>query len=128
MSTEFEVEGLDVILRKLENMGKEGSIIEDKSLVESVEPILKDEKNTMLFKDRTGRLRESLKISKVKKNKKGKFVWIGDVDRKAPHGWYVEYGDSKRKPRPFMRQSYESNKVNIYQNLKEAIEKNLQNK
>ena len=125
---DFEVEGLDTLLRKLENMGKEGSIIENKSLTEAVEPILQDEKNTTLFKDRTGKLRSSLKISKVKKSKYGKSVWIGDIDKKANYSWYVQFGSTKSKPhkaRPFITQAFERNKDTVYQNLKNSIEKNL---
>lgn len=124
----FEVEGLDSLLRKLENMGKEGSLIQDKSLIEAVEPILKDEQNTTLFKDRTGKLRDNLKISKVKKSKGGKVVWIGDVDKKANYSWYVQYGSTKSKPhkvRPFITEAYDKNKDEVYKNLKEAIENNL---
>lgn len=127
MSTEFEVQGLDSLLRKLENMGKEGSLIEDKSLVEAVQPILEDVQNTTLYKNRTGKLRKSAKISKVKKVKGIKTVWIGDVDKKANYGWYIEWGDSKRRPRPFIRQAYERNKEQVYQNLKESIQKKIQN-
>lgn len=126
MSTEFEAQGLDSLLRRLENMGKEGSIIADKSLIDAVQPILKDQQNTTLFKDRTGKLRKNLKVSKVKKNKGVKVVWIGDPDKKANYSWYVEWGNSKRKPRPFMRQSYDKNKDQVYQKLKESIQNNLQ--
>lgn len=124
----FEVEGLDSLLRKLENMGKEGSLVEDKSLIEAVQPILKSEQNTTLFMDRTGKLRDSLKISKVKKSKGGKVVWIGDTDKKANYSWYVQYGSTKSKPhraRPFITEAYDKNKDEVYKNLKEAIEKNL---
>lgn len=128
MICDFEVEGLDTLLRKLENMGKEGSIIENNSLVEAVNPILEDEKSTTLFKDRTGKLRNSLKISKVKKSKYGKAIWIGDVDKKANYSWYVQFGSTKSKPhkaRPFITQAFERNKDTVYQNLKNSIEKNL---
>ncbi len=128
MSTEFEVDGLDSLLRQLENMGKEGSLIEGESLVEAVQPILEDMKNTNAFNDRTGKLRKNLKISKPKKARhgSGRVVWIGDVDRKANYSWYLEYGDSKRQPRPFMMQAYSRNQFSVYQKIKEAIEKNLQ--
>lgn len=129
MSTDFEVEGLDNLLMKLQNMGKEGSIIQDESLTKAVQPILEDEKNTTLFKDESGKLRKSLKVSKVKNVKGGKSIWIGDTDRKAMHGWYLQYGSTKSKPfkaRPFITEAYDKNKDKIYQNLKEAIQKNLQ--
>ena len=128
MICNFEVEGLDTLLRKLENIGKEGSIIENNSLKEAVEPILEDEKSTTLFEDRTGKLRNSLKISKVKKSKYGKSVWIGDIDKKANYSWYVQFGSTKSKPhkaRPFITQAFERNKDTVYKNLKNSIEKNL---
>lgn len=127
----FEVDGLDSLLRKLQNMGKDGSLIEDNSLKEAVEPILDDEKNSTLFKDRTGKLRDSLKISKVKKAKGGKAIWIGDTDKKANYSWYVQYGSTKSKPhkaKPFITEAWNKNKDQVYKNLKEAIEKNLKNK
>lgn len=128
MSTDFEVEGLDTLLRRVENMGKEGSIIEGESLVEAVQPMLEDMKNTSEFNDRTKKLRKSLKISKPKKARYGSglVVWIGDVDRKANYSWYLEYGDSKRRPRPFMMTAYSRYQKSVYENLKKAIEKNLQ--
>ena len=126
MSTEFEVEGLDTLLRKLENMGKEDSTIQDNALIESVQPILQDMKNTTVFKDRTGKLRKNLKISKVKKSKSGKVVWIGDTDKQANYSWYVEYGDSKRAPRPFMKSAYHKNKDIVLEKLKESIIKSLE--
>lgn len=129
--SDFEVDGLDSLLRKLQNLGKEGSLIEDNSLKEAVKPILNDEKNSALFKDRTGKLRDSLKISKVKKAKGGKTIWIGDTDKKANYSWYLQYGSTKSKPhkaRPFITEAWNKNKDSVYKNLKEAIEKNLKNK
>ena len=128
--SDFEVTGLDSLLRKLENMGKEGAVIQDESLTEAVQPILKDEKDTTLFKDRKGKLRNSLKVSKVKKAKGGKTIWVGDTDKKANYSWYVQYGSTKSKPhqaRPFITEAWDKNKDSVYQNLKDAIEKNLQN-
>jgi HK97 gp10 family phage protein len=128
MSTDFEVEGLDSLLRKLENLGKEGAVIKAESLKEAVEPVLKDMKNTTKFKDRTGKLRESLKVSPVKKTSTGLMVWIGDVDNKTKYSWYVEYGSTKSKPhdpREFIRVAYTDNKDKIFKTLKEKIEENL---
>ncbi|GKX65647.1 HK97-gp10 family putative phage morphogenesis protein [Inconstantimicrobium mannanitabidum] len=129
MSTnDFEVEGLDTLLRKLENLGKEGAVIKAESLKEAVEPVLKDMKNTTKFKDRTGKLRESLKVSPVKKTSFGYMVWVGDVDNKTKYSWYVEYGSTKSKPhdpREFVRLAYSNNKDKIFKRLKEAIENNL---
>lgn len=125
MSSTFEVEGLDSLLKKLENMGKEGTKIEDKAYIDAAKPILQDARSTNAFEDRTGKLRKSLKISKVKNGKDGKFVWIGDVDKEANYSWYIEFGDSKRRPRPFLKPAFDKNKDSIIENMKKTIQENL---
>ena len=125
MDTSFDVKGFDELAKKLESMGKKGIKIEDKALIKSAEPILNDAKNTIAFEDRSGDLRESLKISKVKKSKNGKTVWIGDVDNKTGYSWIIEYGSSKNRPRPFLKTAYDKNKDQVIENIKKEIVKGI---
>ncbi|MDP4144160.1 MAG: hypothetical protein Q8936_06690 [Bacillota bacterium] len=125
MSTTFNVEGLPEIFKRLEGMGRKGVSIENNSLINATNPILEDAKNTTAFKDVTGKLRKSLKTSNVKKNKGIKFVWVGDVDKQANYSWYVEYGDSKTPPKPFLRPAYEKNKGKVLENIRNEIKKAL---
>jgi HK97 gp10 family phage protein len=121
MDTSFDVQGFSELAKKLESMGKQGVKIEDKALIKSAEPILNDAKNTVAFDDRSGDLRKSLKISKVKKSKNGKTVWIGDVDKEVTYSWFIEYGNSKSRPRPFLKPSYDKNKEQVLNNIKKEI-------
>lgn len=84
MADNFEVEGLESLMSKLENMGKTGVKIENEALQKAAEPILEDAKNSAPV--RTGRLRDGLKISKVKNSKDGKYVLVGTdkKDKDAP--------------------------------------------
>lgn len=119
MSADMELQGFEEIAKKLEQMGKVGSKIENEALIKSAEPMLEDVKNTTAYKDRTGKLRKSMKMSRVKTAKDGKYIWIGDVDREAPYSWYVEF------THPFLRTAYETNKDEILNIIKDEMEKGL---
>lgn len=115
MSANMEVTGFESLIAKIEAMGKVGDKIYDEALIKGAEPILKDLQATDAFKDKTGKLRKSLKISKVKKSKDGKYVWVGDVDGVAKYGWYVEH------KHPFIRPAFEKHKKEIFEIIKQAI-------
>ena len=125
MATTFDVQGFEELTKKLESMGKKGAKIEDEALQKAAEPILQDAKSTTAFKDVSGKLRKSLKISKVKKNKGIKFVWVGDVDKQANYSWYVEYGDARSAERPFLRPAYDRNKKQVFEIIKNEIANEL---
>lgn len=119
MSADMELQGFENLMAKIENMGKAGDKIYDNALQKSAEPVLKDAQATNAFKDRTGDLRKSLKISRIKKDKNGKYVWIGDVDKKANYSWYVEHKT------PFLRPAYEGNKKEIFETIKQKLAEGL---
>lgn len=122
-SCEVDLIGMDKLINKLTEMGKKGTAAMTKALEKGAEPILENMKNTDMFEDHSGDLRDSLKVSEVKTRKNGncKFIWIGDVDRKAPHGWYVENGTSDKEARPFMRTAYREEKEKALGIIKEEM-------
>lgn len=125
MSVNLELEGVDSVIAKLEAMGKKANQAINEALEAGADPILKEAKSSTQWKDRSGRLRKSLMISKVKTSKRGKVIWVGDVERKAPYSWYIEYGHSKGSAKPFLRPAYmkkkQESKQLIMQTLSEAI-------
>ncbi|MDF2803060.1 MAG: phage protein Gp10 family [Anaerocolumna sp.] len=121
MADNFEVQGFEEIAKKLENLGRKGKQIEDEAITKGADPILDDAKNTTAFKDRTGKLRKSLKKSKVKNSKEGKYVWVGDTDKEANYSWYVEFTN------PFLRPAFEKNKDEVFEIIKNEMEKGLKN-
>lgn len=126
MSCEIELQGIDEVLAKLEELGAKGNKAINKALEKGAEPILDTMKNTDMFDDHSGRLRESIKVSKVKTRKSGKYIWIGDVDRVATHGWYVEFGSSTQSARPFMRDAWNRKKKQAQEIIKEELRKGLE--
>ena len=117
----MEVDGFEDLMKKIESIGKVGDKIYNDALQKSAEPVLEDMQDTTVFKDKTGNLRKSFKISKVKKDKNGKYVWIGDVDGVAKYGWYIEHKT------PFMRPAFIKNKTKIFQIIKEELAEGLIN-
>jgi len=115
MSADMELQGFEDIMKKIEDMGRKGSKAENNAITKGAEPVLEDAKNTTAFKDRTGKLRKSLDISKVKNGKEGKYVWIGDIDKQANYSWYVEY------THPFLRPAFEKNKDEVFRIIKEEL-------
>jgi HK97 gp10 family phage protein len=125
MADNFEVTGFEEISRRLEAMGRKGAKIEGAALIKSAEPMLEDMKRTSAFSDRTGKLRESLKMSRVKIAKDGRYIWLGDIDREAPYSWYLEFGTARMPARPFMRTVWEVGKFKVFEKIKDEMEKEL---
>lgn len=106
MSVSCDLVGVDSIFRGLEELGKKAGPAQNKALQAGSEIMLTEVQNTTAFKDKSGDLRKYQSISKVRTTKKGKSIWVGDVDGKVKYGWIVEYGSSTQHARPFMRTAY----------------------
>lgn len=124
-SCEIDLIGLDELIKSLEELGRKGTVAMTVALEKGAVPVLNAMKSTDMFIDRSGDLRDSLKVSQVKTRKSGKFIWIGDVDRVAPYSWYVENGTSDKEARPFMRTAYREQKEQALQIIKEEMANSL---
>lgn len=125
MAVDIGLEGVDDLLKMIECLGKQGNKAITKALEEGAEPILKEIQATKLFKDRTGDLREAIKVSKVKSRKGNKFIWIGDIDGVAKYGWVVEYGSSTQHARPFMREAWNKQIKEAQSRIKQTLVEEL---
>ena len=94
MGVDVEFSGMPELIEKLEATNGRFNTVENQALKAGAQPILEDMKNTTAFKDRTGRLRKSLKISGIKRTGGRKSVWVGDTDGKCNYSWFVEFGHS----------------------------------
>ncbi|NFJ83905.1 HK97 gp10 family phage protein [Clostridium botulinum] len=120
----MELDGMDNVIRKIEDMGKAGTRIENKALKKAGELIVEEAKNNVPF--RKGKLKEGLKVSGVRKKNGNKFVLAGiqkGDNSKIFYGKFLEFGTSKMKARPFMGPAYESKK----EEAKEIIKQELRN-
>lgn len=125
---DIELEGVDEILNKLQQIGNNISRLENKALKNAAQPVLDDAKSSNAFNDRSGNLRKNLKISSIKSKEGMKYVLVG-IDKsdnsKIYYGKFLEFGTSKMSARPFMQPAYEKNKDNIQKNIAETLKEGL---
>lgn len=122
----MELDGMDNLIRKIEDMGKAGTRIENKALKKAGELIVEEAKNNVPF--RKGKLKEGLKVSGVRKKNGNKFVLAGiqkGDNSKIFYGKFLEFGTSKMKARPFMGPAYESKKEEAKEVIKDELRKGL---
>jgi len=121
MGADMELTGLDEILKWAEETSERVSMVIDPALKAAAEPMLSELQHTSAFADKTGKLRKSFKISKVRKKKDQASIWVGDVDGDVPYAWPLERGTSRFVAHPFMRPAFERQKENAYQIMREKI-------
>lgn len=126
MGTELQVTGLNELFAQLEEKEKSVKKTQEEAIKKCAQLILDDAKATTAFKDRTGTLRKSLKMSRIKKSKDGDVsVYIGDIDKKAFYAKFIEFGYSRMPARPFLQPALQRNERQILQIIRRKIEEAL---
>jgi HK97 gp10 family phage protein len=124
--TKFEIEGLDDLMNRLQDMGKKAGTIANIALKAAAEPVLEDAKS--LAPKNTGRLRDGLKITNIKTQAGVKYVLVGIIKKDNPelfYGKFVEFGTSKMRARPFLGTAYERNKEQIQEIIAQKLREGL---
>ena len=115
---DMKLEGMENLLSEIEKLGKIGSRIENKALREAGDVVKEAiQKETPI---RSGKLKESITVSRVKNKDGAKQVEVGP-DKDVFYSRFVEFGTVKMKANPFMARGYETSKDSAM----ETIEKNL---
>lgn len=125
---EMELEGVDELIKKIEELGKRGSRIENKALKKAGQVIVDEAKKTTAFTDRTGKLRKGLKVSGVRSKDGNKYVLAGiqkDDNSEIFYGKFLEFGTSKMNARPFLGPAYESKKDEARKVIIQELKKGL---
>ncbi|WP_296969171.1 HK97-gp10 family putative phage morphogenesis protein [Tepidanaerobacter sp. EBM-38] len=113
----LELEGIENLIAEVEKLGAKGARIENKALREAGEVVREAIKQEAPRK--TGTLKKSIEVSRVKNKDGAKYVEVGP----GKEGWYgkfLEFGTVKMKAKPFMAPGYEKSK----EKAMEEIEKN----
>lgn len=119
---EVELEGMESLLAEVERLGQAGSRIENKALREAGEIVKEAIKREA--PERTGTLKRSIEVSRVKTKDGVKCVEVGP----GKDGWYgkfLEFGTVKMKAKPFMAPGYETSKDEAMQKIEEELWKGL---
>lgn len=132
MANEIELIGMDDLLNKLEQMGKQGKKIEKQALKKAGEVMSAAAKSEAPVYDGkpvknviAGKLKNSIKVSPIKKKGNTHYVWVGDVDREAEYGWYHEFGTSKLPANPWLTRAYDKAKDEIREVIASEIKGGL---
>lgn len=126
MDIRFELDGLEEIIDRAEQMYGNSDSAMDAYLLAYGNVILEEEKR--LVRVDTGKTKRALKLSKVKTRKTIKSIWIGDVDKiRGAIPYYLEYGNSHGNKFPFMRPAAYRKKAEGMDKGLEAFEEALRN-
>jgi HK97 gp10 family phage protein len=118
----LELEGIENLITEVENLGAKGARIENKALREAGEVVREAIKQEAPRK--TGTLKKSIEVSRVKNKDGAKYVEVGP-GKEGYYGKFLEFGTVKMKAKPFMAPGYEKSKEKamgeIEKNLKEGL-------
>lgn len=126
MSVELDFSDIEKFQKRLEELGRKGSKIENEALIAGAK-VINDEiiKNAP---ERTGKAKTHLKVNPVKKEKGIKVVKVGITREDNSQAFYLkfhEYGTSKMSARPFMRPAFERKKKEALEKTHQVIRKGL---
>lgn len=127
MSVEVKFEGMQELLNKVEELGKKGSNIEGKALKKAGEFLAEEMKNEIISRGlvRTGKLRDSIDVSRIKTKQGQKYVEVGPNKETNWRAKFIEFGTSKMRANPFMSPTFEKNKEEIQEIIKNELKKGL---
>lgn len=127
MSVELDFSSIEELQKRLEEMGRKGSSLENKALIAGAEII-----NREIIRnapERTGHAKKFLKVSKVSKEKGIKVVKVGISKGDNSEAFYLkfhEYGTSKMPARPFMRPAFERKRKEALEATHKVIKEGLE--
>lgn len=113
---------MENLLAEIEKLGKAGNRIRNRALREAGDAVKTSIQNETPTK--TGKLKRSIEVSRVKTKDGMKMVEIGP----GPEGYYgkfLEFGTAKMKADTFMSRGYEMSKGEASRIIQEEIKKGL---
>ena len=119
---DMKLEGMEDLLNEIEKLGKAGSRIENKALREAGDVVKEAiQKETPI---RSGKLKESINVSRVKNKDGAKRVEVGP-NKDVFYSRFVEFGTVKMKANPFMARGYEVSKENAMETIEKKLKEGL---
>lgn len=117
-NVKLDTKALQKLIKEIDEKVKDLDPFIDECLKEAGKILLEQEKEEVPV--RTGRLKDSLKVSEIDYNNKlKKFVRVGDVEYESGYIWYVE------RQNGFMARAKEITRPKIRKYLKEKMLKEL---
>jgi len=108
---------------RLQQLGQAGTQEVEQSVKEETEGLKDKIKSRCPY--RTGKLRDSIDIKKLKASDKVVRYQIKQDSKKAWYGKIVELGSSRRKGKFFMKRTYQQNKQKMADKIKNNVKRRL---
>jgi HK97 gp10 family phage protein len=116
---DFEMEGLDELLQRVEKMGNDVKQNEEKALLAGAEVMQKATKKSAPVRAvGGGTLRDNIEISEVQNGEIEVYV---DQQGIAYYGYFQEIGTSKMRAHPFMGPAYNRSKSQIERAMADSL-------
>jgi HK97 gp10 family phage protein len=112
----FDLKGVDEMLKKIEQAGRNIEKVVMEALEESAKPIYQDLDTWTAEHELTGATRKGMNLSNVIKEGNKYYVEIGiDTSNSllAWHAVFVEYGTPTQRADPGIRRAFEENKARV---------------
>ena len=118
----IELDGVESVVRELEELGTAGKRIENAALTKAGETVKTSIQSET--PSRTGTLKGSIAVSKVKTKEGTRYVEVGPT-KKGWYGKFLEFGTKKMKANPFMTRGYEKSKKSAVDIIKSELKNGL---
>ena len=125
-SVEVTLEGTDELIAGLYKLGERiAKAAESRALKEGGE-ILRQEMYGRAPEGETGKLKESITVSRVKSKDDGvRYVEVGPSKETAWRAKFIEYGTVKMRAKPFMAPAVEAKRKEVYAKIAEVLRNEL---
>lgn len=126
MSSSFEVNGMDQILRRLNELGTDRKKVENKAILAGAEILAEKMRDEVPVSNvNHTHIRDDIQISKVKRKDGAPFVEVGPGEETAWRAKFLEIGTSKMPADPFMSRSVDLTKNPVKAELKNELRRGL---
>jgi HK97 gp10 family phage protein len=120
----MELEGLDSLLKRVEDMGRAGTRVSNTALKNGAEQVSKAMSDLVQVSNIDEKhIKDDIKVSNIKTKDGAKYVEVGPGKETNWRSKFIEFGTSKMTAKPFMGPAYESKKGEV----KEIIKQELRN-
>ncbi|WP_426450665.1 HK97-gp10 family putative phage morphogenesis protein [Paenibacillus sp. S-38] len=126
---EMKLEGMEELVKRLQEMGRKGAVIERSALQAGAEVIRRAASERAPRSHDSGpHLADNITISKIKSSQGMKYVLVGPQKGDNSvffYGKFLEWGTSKMAARPFLGPVAAEKQGEVIQQMKQAIKDGL---
>jgi len=126
MAAELELEGLDALLTRLEQVSVKASRVENQALKAAAEPVADEMKSLVHVSSLEHiHIRDDIQVSGVKTKDGVKYVEVGPGKATNWRAKFLEWGTAKMQAEPFVQPPYEHKQQEVIEIMKQKIREAL---